>query len=136
MRVFVLRRGQARASNPTDAARSGTPPRPVSEVSLSEDERIPAQAVLSIRALVREQQTAPFIARALQDVLAYMQEHDLAPTGPPFSICRPSGSRIMDVEAGWPIGEHAAGTPRIHCRDLLARQSAGSSSPGQQRFTV
>jgi len=124
-----------RQARPVRARRRPVRRPPAAETSFPEDERILEQAVLSIRAYVRESETAPFIARALQDVRAYMEEHELAPAGPPFSICQPDGPKLMDVEAGWPVREHAPGTPRIHSGDLprsLLRRS-GPAASGRSR---
>jgi hypothetical protein len=71
------------------------------------------QPILSIRATVPEPEADSFVAEALHDVRVYMQEHDVAPAGPPFSIRRQRGDEV-DVEAGWPTAGLLAGTSRIH----------------------
>ncbi|HUZ16563.1 MAG TPA: hypothetical protein VMU72_10385 [Gaiellaceae bacterium] len=87
------------------------------------------QPILSIRATVPELEADAFTAEALHDVRVYMQEHDVAPAGPPFSIRRPRGDEV-DVEAGWPTAGPLSGTTRIHSglipRSLAGRQAAPS----------
>jgi hypothetical protein len=75
--------------------------------------RLDQQAILSVRACVREEEAEAFIANTLHDVRAYMQEHHVQPAGPPFSISRPRDGAI-DIEAGWPIAKAVPGTGRIH----------------------
>jgi hypothetical protein len=72
-----------------------------------------AAPILSIRASVPKSEAESFIADALHDIRTYLQEHDVSPAGPPFSICRPRGSEV-DIEAGWPTARQLAGTRRIH----------------------
>ncbi len=85
------------------------------------------QPILSVRATLPEEQADAFVAEALRDVRVYMQEHDVAPAGPPFSIVRSCGSEV-DVEAGWPTASLLSGTSRIHSgtvpRSLVGRRSA------------
>ncbi len=71
------------------------------------------QPILSIRASVAAAEADAFIGSALEDIRVYMQEHDVTPAGPPFSICRPRGTAV-DVEAGWPTARPLAGSGRIH----------------------
>lgn len=84
------------------------------------------QPILSIRASVPTADANEFIADALRDIRAYLEEHHISPAGPPFSICRPSGSSL-DVEAGWPTERPCTGTSRIHAgahpRSLTGPQS-------------
>ena len=94
-----------RASPP--AARPAPTPRP--------DE----QPILSIRTSVAKGDAARFIAEALHDIRAFMQEHDIHPVGPPFSICVARGDDL-EIEAGWPTTARLAGTTRIHA-GLLPR---------------
>jgi hypothetical protein len=75
------------------------------------------QPTLSIRATVSKDDVSEFIAAALHDIRAYMEEHHATVAGPPFSICRGSGS-TFDVEAGWPVAQAIAGTSRIHSGTL------------------
>lgn len=76
------------------------------------------QPILSIRASVPRAEAEVFIAQALQDIRAFMQEHHVPAAGPPFSICRPRGGNL-DIEAGWPTtGKPRAGTNRIHSGSL------------------
>jgi hypothetical protein len=85
------------------------------------------QPVLSIRASVPPNRAAQFVAEALHDVRAYMQEHHATAAGPPFSICRRSGGADIDVEAGWPVVTAVASTNRIHSGalpDALLRRHA------------
>ena len=78
--------------------------------ALSRDE----QPILSIRATVPKADASTFVAEALRDIRAFMQEHDLRAAGPPFSICRGRADEV-DVEAGWPINRKPVrGTSRIH----------------------
>jgi hypothetical protein len=78
----------------------------------------PDRPVLSIRGRVPRAEVEGFIAEALHDIRVFMQEHDVTPSGPPFSICRPRGGSI-DVEAGWPaVVKPLAGTSRIHVGSL------------------
>jgi hypothetical protein len=71
------------------------------------------QQVLSIRGLVAEEDAQRFIADALHDIRVFMQEHDLSPAGPPFSIHHLRGDDL-DIEAGWPTATRPlAGTSRI-----------------------
>jgi hypothetical protein len=80
-------------------------------------ERIPQhddQPILSIRDSVPEAEAEKFIADALHDIRVFMQEHDLRPAGPPFSLCRARGGNL-DIEAGWPTaGQPHVGTSRVH----------------------
>ncbi len=93
------------------------------------------QQVLSIRDLVPKEDAQRFIADALHDIRVFMQEHDLAPAGPPFSICRLRGDDL-DLEAGWPTAtKPLAGTSRIHSGSLpraltgpRARPSVGDAA--------
>jgi hypothetical protein len=71
------------------------------------------QPVLSIRATISERDAESFIIDALRDVRVYMQERDIRPVGPPFSICRPRGNEV-DIEAGWPLAAPLSGRGRIH----------------------
>ena len=75
------------------------------------------QPTLSIRATVSKDDVSEFIATALHDIRTYMQEHHATVAGPPFSICRGSGS-TFDVEAGWPVEQAISGTSRIHSGTL------------------
>ena len=70
--------------------------------------------VLSIRSRVHERDAAGFIAQALGDIRAYMQEHHAFPAGPPITISRTCNAEGIDVEAGWPVIEPISGTNRIH----------------------
>lgn len=72
-----------------------------------------AAPILSIRASVPKTEAESFIADALRDIRTYLQEHNVSPAGPPFSICRPCGSEV-DIEAGWPTATTLTGTSRIH----------------------
>jgi hypothetical protein len=84
----------------------------------------PDQPVLSVRGSVPKAEAERFIADALRDIRVFMQEHDVAPAGPPFTICRPRGS-CLDVEAGWPTAVKClAGSSRIHA-GLLPRSLTG-----------
>jgi hypothetical protein len=87
------------------------------------------RAVLTIRSRVREADAAAFVREALRDVRAYIEEHQLEVEGPPFSICRPTPSGDVDVEAGWPT-RGAPGAGRIHSGELptgLLRHAATRS---------
>jgi hypothetical protein len=75
------------------------------------------QAVLSIRGFVAGEDAPEFISNALRDVRAYMQEHHVPPSGPPFSISRVRGD-ALEVEAGWPTAKPVPGTSRIHCGSM------------------
>jgi hypothetical protein len=76
------------------------------------------QPILSIRASIPKTDADRFVADALHDVRAFMQEHHVRPAGPPFSICRARGDNV-DVEAGWPTAtKPLAGTSRIHTGSL------------------
>jgi hypothetical protein len=78
----------------------------------------PDQPVLSIRGSVPKAEAERFIAEALHDIRVFMQEHDVTPSGPPFSICRPRESGL-DVEAGWPTAvKPVGGSSRIHAGSL------------------
>lgn len=99
------------------------------------------QPILSVRGAVPETDAGAFIAEALHDIRAYMQEHHISSAGPPFSICRPRGSSV-DVEAAWPTAGAVAGTSRIHAgsipRSLMAGHRAhvpdpADSMPAQPR---
>lgn len=95
-----------------------TEPRPLSPRTARAERHLPTagpydQPVLSIRASISKADAAEFIADALHDVRAYMHEHHLQAAGPPFSICRTSGTKI-DIEVGWPTTEPGGGTSRIH----------------------
>jgi hypothetical protein len=86
------------------------------------------RAVVTIRARVRADASDDFIAEALRDIRAYLQEHHTRPIGPPFAICQPCGSGQLDVEAGWPIPQPIPGTSRIHTGTVptaLARSLTG-----------
>jgi hypothetical protein len=76
------------------------------------------RSVVTIRARVRADAAHDFIAEALRDIRAYLQEHHLRPSGPPFSISRAHGGDQLDVEAGWPIPQPVPGTSRIHSGTL------------------
>lgn len=86
------------------------------------------EPILSIRATVLKGDAEGFIAQALHDIRAYMQEHHVAPAGAPFSICRPCGNDL-DIEAGWPTDRPLAGTSRIHCGALPRPGTAPQGSP-------
>jgi formate-dependent phosphoribosylglycinamide formyltransferase (GAR transformylase) len=76
------------------------------------------QPILSIRASVPKADASTFVAEALRDIRAFMQEHHLRAAGPPFSICRGRADEV-DVEAGWPVTSRpVAGTSRIHAGSL------------------
>lgn len=91
--------------------------------------RSAGQAVLSIRDTIPKAEAERFIAAALRDIRVFMQEQDVSPAGPPFSICREHG-RVLDVEAGWPTARPVAGTPRIHSGGL-PRSLAGPRASGE-----
>jgi hypothetical protein len=76
------------------------------------------RSVVTIRAHIRADAVADFVADALRDIRAYLQEHHLRPNGPPFSISRAHGGDELDVEAGWPILQPVPGTSRIHTGTL------------------
>jgi hypothetical protein len=76
------------------------------------------QPVLSIRASVPADRAAEFVAAALGDIRAYIQEHHATVAGAPFSICRDSGGGTVDVEACWPLVDPVAGSNRIHSGTL------------------
>lgn len=84
------------------------------------------QPILSIRATVPALEADAFTEEALHDVRVYMQEHDVAPAGPPFAIRRQRGDDV-DIEAGWPIAGPLTGTSRIHS-GLVPRSLAGRTS--------
>jgi hypothetical protein len=89
------------------------------------------QPILSIRASVPGADACGFIADALRDVRAFMQEHRIRAAGAPFSICRPHGAAV-DIEVGWPTAGPATGTGRIHAGSLpgsLARQAGDDPDP-------
>lgn len=90
------------------------PPRAARYHAVSHDE----QPILSIRACVPKADASTFVAEALRDIRAFMQEHHLRAAGPPFSICRGRADEV-DVEAGWPVtGKPVGGTSRIHAGSL------------------
>jgi hypothetical protein len=77
------------------------------------------QPVISKRGQVAADDASRFIRRALEDVRAYMREHDLEPAGPPFAICIPAArTGQVDVEAGWPLEQIAQGAGAIHSATL------------------
>ena len=78
-----------------------------------------SQPTLSKRARVPASESTRFIREALADVRAYMHEHDLDPTGPPFAICMPiAEAGTVDIEAGWPLQHEAVGAGAIHSATL------------------
>jgi hypothetical protein len=78
-------------------------------------EHPPGLATLTIREQIDEHGTTAFIAQALEDIHTYMNDHDIQPAGPPFSICRPlTTGRLVDVETGWPVPRPTPGSGRIH----------------------
>lgn len=114
---------------------AGPEPTPTEATPAAAVRRDPARAgdqtVLSIRATVARADCERFVAEALHDIRVYLQEHDVAPSGPPFSVSRPSG-RDLDIEAGWPTAQPLRGTSRIHAGALpgsLTRRPAGSEQP-------
>jgi hypothetical protein len=89
------------------------------------------QPILSIRASVPKAEAQRFIAEALHGIRAFMQEHQLPPAGPPFSICRPRGSNV-DIEAGWPTARRElAGRGRIHSGSLPRSLTGPRDDPGR-----
>ena len=77
------------------------------------------QAVITKRGQVATADSNLFIRDALEDVRAYMHDHDLDPAGPPFAICTPaSQAGLVDVEAGWPLDQVAEGAGAIHSATL------------------
>ena len=77
------------------------------------------QPVISKRGQVAADDSNRFIREALEDVRAYMHEHDLDPAGPPFAMCIPTAKPgLVDVEAGWPIDRIAQGAGAIHSATL------------------
>jgi hypothetical protein len=110
-----------------------TPPRPAAALSGGDrpNLRPDDQPVLSIRASVSKADAGRFIAEALHDVRAFMQEARLPPAGPPFSISRPRGRKV-DVEAGWPTAVRPhAGTSRIHPGSLPRSYTGPRNNPGR-----
>jgi hypothetical protein len=106
------------ASSETPASRHDAAPR-----------RSGNRPVLSIRASVPADRAAEFVAAALADIRAYIQEHHATVSGAPFSICRDSGGGTIDVEAGWPVVEPVAGTNRIHSGMLPGSLLHSSARP-------
>jgi hypothetical protein len=77
--------------------------------------RHPGQPVLAIRARTSERHAAHFVHAALEEIHAFIHDHDLQPAGPPFTIVtRTPRPGTVDVEAAWPIDQPVAGTGRIH----------------------
>lgn len=73
------------------------------------------QPVISRRGHVSADDSNRFIRQALEDIRAYMREHDLDPAGPPFAICTPTGRPgLIDIETGWPLDQIAQGAGAIH----------------------
>ena len=87
------------------------------------------QQVLSIRERVPHKDAQQFIADALHDIRIFMQEHDLSPAGPPFSICRPRRNDV-DIEAGWPTAtKPLPATSRIHSCSLPRSLTGPRATP-------
>jgi hypothetical protein len=77
------------------------------------------QPVLSKRGQVVVDDSARFIREALEDIRAYIHEHDFNTTGPPFAICTPAPEQgLVDVEAGWPLDRIVPGAGAIHSATL------------------
>lgn len=92
------------------------------------------QPILSIRGTVPEPEADAFAAEALHDVRVYMQEHGVAPAGPPLSIRRQRGDEV-DIDAGWPTASLLAGTSRIHS-GLVPHSLAGHRGVAAHRDLV
>jgi hypothetical protein len=87
-----------------------------------------SQAVLAVRARTSERKAAEFVADALKEIHTFMHDHDLQPTGPPFTIVnRTPRPGTLDIEAGWPIDHPVAGTGRIHGGTLPTMMTGHSS---------
>jgi hypothetical protein len=68
-----------------------------------------------VRTRIDEHEAASFVHEALEDIRSYMQEHDISPAGPPFSIAlQADQAGIADVEVGWPVDRPVNGNGRIH----------------------
>ena len=91
------------------------------------------QPVITKRGQVATDDSNRFIRDALEDVRAYMHEHELDPAGPPFAICTPAAEPgLVDVEAGWPLDQIAQGAGAIHSATLpraVVRHSIPDSMP-------
>ena len=101
---------------------------------MSGGEATTERAILSIRGRVPHEQAAAFISEALRNIRAHMQEHDIKPAGAPFTVCQPKGDGEVDVEAGWPLANHAAGTPQIHCGDLPSSYLPHTHAPRELEY--
>jgi hypothetical protein len=91
-----------------------------------------SQPALIKRGHVSVDEQTDFTRDALQDIRAYMREHDLHPNGPPFAISTGTIDQgMIDVEAGWPIDHPVEGAGAIHTTTLsptLARHT-GEKTP-------
>ncbi len=76
------------------------------------------QAVLLIRGRVHQSDSGRFIRDSLAELHAFMHQHRIRPTGPPFARCRPTGVGTVDIETGWPLEQPAEGRGRIHGASL------------------
>jgi hypothetical protein len=89
----------------------------------------PGYPVLAIRTRTSERQGADFVHDALEEIRTFMHDHDLQPSGPPFTIVTPTARPgTLDIEAGWPIDHPVAGAGRIHGATLPPALS-GHSRP-------
>lgn len=89
------------------------------------------QPVLTIRASVSQEEVASFTRKALQEIRVYINEHDLAVDGPPFSICRPLPHHRVDVETGWPaVGPSSRHVHSGALPSTRLRTAAAPSYPG------
>jgi hypothetical protein len=88
------------------------------------------QPVLAIRACTSDHDAAQFIRDALKELHAFLLDHDLQPTGRPFTLVhRTPTPGTRDIEVGWPTDRPFAGTGRIHSGTLPAALTGQSDQP-------
>jgi effector-binding domain-containing protein len=63
------------------------------------------------------------VGRAFGEVMAYLEAHDMTPTGVVYGRYVPLGD-VVDVEAGFAVGERIDGEGRVQPRELPGGEAA------------
>lgn len=71
------------------------------------------QPALTIRAMINIRAISEFVVSVFEEIMAYCEEKNIRPVGPPFAIYHRAEMDFADVECGLPVESRAEGEGKI-----------------------
>ena len=82
------------------------------------------QQMAAIRVKTTLPQVTSKVIQLLNETSDYLKSVSVEPTGPGFAVYYEVGSFLVDLEAGYPVGQEVEGNDRVHAGELPGGKAA------------